>query len=699
MHATVDIPFPLSSFPGANPQEGGGRLINCYAEPLAEASRPSAAAKQVWRGTAGLSQHNNAATGQTGYRGGLIVKNLSYEAFLNQALTVDAAGNVTLLGNLPGSKLVTIARNQAANPDVIAVDLDNGAYILNTAALANATVQATVAGGAFNNGDTVAMQFVNTSVQGFPVTVTYTVGAGSSANIVAAGLSALINANATLAAANLTSTVLGAVLTISHQGAIGNSTTANVAFTGTGSETVTFNNAGGAFIGGAGTPGIVFVSAPLAYNGLGNLPQPNSVAFQDGYFFFTIADGRCFATPINSLSLNALTYIICVGRADVTLLRAIAFNGYLLLFTTGSFEIWQDASIPAPGFPYARQSVVDIGLIQSTAIAGHETGFANLGWVGQDYGVWLMPQQSFSPTKVSPPDLDRLIEAQVRAGNTLEAGCRMYGGKKFWHISSPAWSWELNLTTMKWHELWSLNAGVYGRWRAVGGHQAFNRWIFGDMQSGNLLYADDTNYTENGAPLLFRIESGPVLKFPEQLPIARADFEFVFGVGQAVGTFAMTVLGAASGTNGVIRLTVNNTAQANSGDQANVAGVGGTVEANGTWPITVIDAYHIELVGSKFVNAFTSGGTVLDATAPPGASNPSCAISCSKNGGQSFDVPSIRSLAPQGKVRRSRASVKNRGQAGPSGVRWRVDITDPVYRGLMGGTMSSDERELREVRA
>lgn len=695
MRPPVDIPFPLSSFPGANPQEGAGRLIGCYAEPLGEQAKSTAPAKQVYRGTAGLSQHNNGPTAQTGYRGGLVVKNLSYEAFLNQALTTDAAGDITLLGNLPGSKLVTIARNQAANPDVVAVDLDNGAFILNTAALANATVQATVGGASFVVGDTLSLQFVNTAISGFPVSVVFTVGAGSSANIIAAGLNALINANAVLIAANLTSTVAGAVLTIVQQGAIGNGTTANIAITGTGSETVTFNNPGGAFIGGAGTPGIVFAGAPLAYNGNGILPQPNSITFQDGYIFFTIADGRVFATALNSLSMNALTTITCVSRSDVTLLRAIPFTGYLLLFTTGSLEIWADAANPAPAFPYARQSVLDIGLVQPTAIAGAETGFANLGWVAQDYGVWMMGTQSLAPGKVSPPDLDRLIEAQVKAGNTIEAGCRMYGGKKFWHISSPAWTWEFNLTTAKWHELWSLDNGVYGRWRAVGGHPAFNRWVCGDTLSGNLLYADDTNYTENGAPLLFRIESGPVKAFPQQLAIARADFDFDFGVGQAVGSFQMIVLGAASGTGGVVRLTVNTTSQAKSGDQAIVANVGGTLEANGTFPFNVIDANHIELIGTKFVNAYTSGGTVIDATAPAGAANPSCAISCSKNGGQTFDTPSIRSLAPQGKVKRSRASVKNKGQAGPSGVRWRIDITDPVYRGLMGGSMSADAREVR----
>lgn len=566
---TVEIPFPLSSFPGANPQEGSGRLINYYAEPLGDPGQPTAPARQVWRGTAGLSQLNNAPTGQAGYRGGLLVKNLSYEIFANEATTVDANGNVTLLGSFPGTKIVSIARDLASNPDVVAVDLDNGAYQLST--------------------------------------------------------------------------------------------------------------------GGA----------PAFYNGGGNLPQPNSVSFQDGYFFFTIGDNRVFATALNSLTLNALTFITISEKADVTLLRGISFSGVMLFFTTGHCSVWYDAASPAPAFPYARQTVLETGLVQSNAIAGFEVGFSELLWVAQDFGVYWMTPGSLEPVKVSPPDLDRLIEAQVKAGNLLESGCSIYGGKKFWHISSPAWSWEFNLSTRRWHERWSLNNGVYGRWRAVGGHPAFNRWIVGDTLSGNLLYVDDTNYTENGAPLLSRIESGPVKNFPQQLSIARADFEFDFGVGQAVGTFQMTVLGAASGTNGVVRLTVNNTAQANGGDQVNVSGVTGTTEANGTFPIKVIDANHIELVGSVFKNAYVSGGTAIDATAPEGATAPSVAISCSKDGGQSFDNPSVRALSPQGKVKRSRASVKNRGQAGPMGVRWRLDTTDPVYRGLMGGTMSADGREVR----
>ena len=156
----------------------------------------------------------------------------------------------------------------------------------------------------------------------------------------------------------------------------------------------------------------------------------------------------------------------------------------------------------------------------------------------------------------------------------------------------------------------------------------------------------------------------------------------------------MIVLGTSSGKGGVARLTVNQTSQAKSGDNATVANVGGTTEANGTFPMVVIDGTHIELQGTKYQNAYTSGGTATDITSPPNAIDPQVAISCSKDGGRTFDIPSLRSLSPQGKILRSRASVKNRGQSGAMGTRWRIDITDPVYRGFMGATMSSDPREI-----
>lgn len=72
-----------------------------------------------------------------------------------------------------------------------------------------------------------------------------------------------------------------------------------------------------------------------------------------------------------------------------------------------------------------------------------------------------------------------------------------------------------------------------------------------------------------------------------------------------------TVTGAANNGSGVIRLTTNgSTRNLYTGNHVTVSGVGGTVEANGGWFITVITANTFDLVGSTFTNAYTSGGSV-----------------------------------------------------------------------------------------
>jgi len=567
------IPWPISSFPGATPQESSGRLVNCYAEPLGDPQKPTGPAGQVWRRAPGMSLFAQSQ-GLSGYRGGLIVNNLAYEAWAGQMTTVTSAGVVTLRGaanSFSGTKKISIARNQASSPDVIAVDPDNGAFLLTS----------------------------------------------------------------------------------------------------------------------SGVP-----SAPTSFNGGGNLPQPNSICFQDGYFFFTIGNCQVFATALNSTTVNALTFITAQSKSDVTLLRGIPFSGLLFLFTTGGLEVWQDAGNAAPNFPYNRLVILPYGLIQGAAIAGFETGFDDLMWVAQDLGVYRLQWGSLQPQKISPPDLDRLIEKQVNAGGLLEASVYMFAGQKRWVLSCPGGTWEFNLNTQRWNERMSLNqaTGQFTRWRATGGHPAFGKWLMGDTQSGNLLYLDDTNYTENGAVQLFRMESGPVNDFPDQIRIARADFDFVMGQGIVQGNILMSVQGAAAGNNGVVRLTVNNTAQVNTGDIGVISGIVGTTEANGTFPLTVIDATHVE-IPVQFQNAYTSGGTVVDQTATPNQINPQAAISLSKDGGSTYSNPRVRAVGQQGKVKRQRASVKNMGQSGAIGDRWRVDVSDPVYVALLGATQSSDPRE------
>jgi hypothetical protein len=193
-------------------------------------------------------------------------------------------------------------------------------------------------------------------------------------------------------------------------------------------------------------------------------------------------------------------------------------------------EVYSDTANPT-GFPFTRSYVLQRGLLSPYAIAGHEDGFASaLIWVADDYSV-VQHNGSPIPLKISPPDLDRLI-AGVADKTTLEASVYISQGHPKWVISCPTFTWEFDIGSQKWNE----RASYLGmRWRAIGGCSAFGKWIMGDTQAGQLIYVDPTNFTEVGSPLVMQIESGPVVNFPNRTKVARADFNFVTGVGIATG--------------------------------------------------------------------------------------------------------------------------------------------------------------------
>jgi hypothetical protein len=77
--------------------------------------------------------------------------------------------------------------------------------------------------------------------------------------------------------------------------------------------------------------------------------------------------------------------------------------------------------------------------------------------------------------------------------------------------------------------------------------------------------------------------------------------------------YVKAITGAANNGSGLIRITA--TAHGFTANQrVTIAGVGGTVEANGSWALSGIAANTFDLVGSTFTNAYTSGGTATRAS-------------------------------------------------------------------------------------
>ena len=60
----------------------------------------------------------------------------------------------------------------------------------------------------------------------------------------------------------------------------------------------------------------VVTTGSVADLGDPDLPQPNAVCFMDGYFFFSIADGRCFASGLNATTIDATHFATAEGKPD-----------------------------------------------------------------------------------------------------------------------------------------------------------------------------------------------------------------------------------------------------------------------------------------------------------------------------------------------------------------------------------------------
>lgn len=261
---------------------------------------------------------------------------------------------------------------------------------------------------------------------------------------------------------------------------------------------------------------------------------PNAVSQQSGYFFFTYGDGKCRTSGINTTDMNPLDVATAEQHPD-GLLRPVPFRSMMILCGTRSMEVWSNSG-NAEGFPYSYSHLVPCGLAAQHAIAGGTDEFSEfLMWVADDSTVRRL--DGWNATKVSSPDLDRLIEA-LPDKNVLEACVYTSGGHKFWQISCPNWTYVFDFNTDKWHQRDShlqKRSRITQAFPLSGAFTGVSAWLCGDMLSGDLLEINRAAYDEVGTPLRALIESGAVKNFPNRILVGRADFDFVTGVGIATG--------------------------------------------------------------------------------------------------------------------------------------------------------------------
>lgn len=260
-----------------------------------------------------------------------------------------------------------------------------------------------------------------------------------------------------------------------------------------------------------------------------DLPQPNSVCEMDGYFIFSIADGRMFASGLNDITVNSLDFARAEARQG-GLIRVVSYSGQLFAFKNTSCEVWSNTAEPT-GFPFSRAAVIDRGLIAPRAIAGTQEGFATaLIWVGDDGAVNTL--DGYAAKAISTPDVERSISA-LPDKSELRAYVYTFDGQPIWSLSCSLFTWEYNLKTGVWHERQS--AGL-SRWRGSETVYFAGKWLCGDLSSTSLMEITSAANDEAGAVLVCDVESIQMGSFPRPYRVGKTQFDFSVGVGASNGT-------------------------------------------------------------------------------------------------------------------------------------------------------------------
>lgn len=310
------------------------------------------------------------------------------------------------------------------------------------------------------------------------------------------------------------------VLTGSLPGTDGVTMASNNRATAGGPDILAVRETGGAFTISAGGGGVA-AFAPAALPG-----NVNSVTSGNGYFFLTIPDGRIFASDLNSLTINALSFTTAESRSD-GLKRGVWHGGVLYAFGTDTIEPWLD--VGNSPFPLTRgTSVIPVGLITTMALAGYEAGWDhNPYFVAHDGTVRELA--GYQAVKVSTASVESFIANSTIS--SLEACVFVARGRSFWALSSDQGTWVYDVIGQAWHERVSV---TLTRWRGSRSVKAFNAWFVGDKLSGGLLALNDIESTEAGAALDATIESSPLKGFPLRQAIPDVFLDFTYSPASMV---------------------------------------------------------------------------------------------------------------------------------------------------------------------
>lgn len=254
-------------------------------------------------------------------------------------------------------------------------------------------------------------------------------------------------------------------------------------------------------------------------------PSVGPVTYIDGYFAWVANDQSSGKYVISAVDDGGLYDGLDFGSSESLpdrLVGVLLRRGELWLPGESSVEVHSNTGNNL--FPFERIPGVAIGrgcLFAATARVVSE----EVVWVADDCTV--RRSSNYRAERISHHDVERAIE-DLDDKSTLSALVIEKGGHSFYELSCPDFTWRIDLTTNKWHELKSYRKA---RWRASCSCRFNNKVLVGDAFSNKIYTVDDAYHQDGTEPLIWKIRSPISHDFPNAVQWKELAFDVIPGAG------------------------------------------------------------------------------------------------------------------------------------------------------------------------
>lgn len=233
--------------------------------------------------------------------------------------------------------------------------------------------------------------------------------------------------------------------------------------------------------------------------------------FLDFFLFFNEPNSpNWYCTEVTSIAFNGLAFG-SMTRWPGNIIALIATEDTVWLFNAQRGEVWANAGTSPFPFQPIPGTIIDHGIVGPYALAKQDT---DIYWLSRspEGARMAMKGAGQRATRISTHAIEKEWLGYARVDDCIVQTYQIRGHPFIlFHFPTADRTWAFDGATDEWHEeAWYDVNGVQHRTRDTMMAYAYGKNLSLDWRTGALYQRDETNYSDNGAPVVM-IRSMPHL--------------------------------------------------------------------------------------------------------------------------------------------------------------------------------------------